>query len=283
MTESRARRDLDFDYLLDDPDGNDGWFGQALPADTTVLHQVDELELDDSQETREDDSDPDTDRWYVPPPVQPAEPAPPAAGAVISPAPDDLRRDDALGDGWNDPRESRFDALYAPRNGSNGSPRIGEWSFTVSRPEPWYRNKNVKTGLIAVAVAAVAVPLVLLAVRSFAAGDEDATTVPSQAPTSAQPAPTSAAPALSTARPAPPAPPPPPPPPPPPADADPAPVITREYQPRQSSPEQSDKPEIGVTRTPVTRAPISAKPPPPPPPGRNSSTPGDSPGGGWGW
>lgn len=273
MTESRARRDLDLDNLLDDPDGNDGWFGQAQAADTTVMHEVGELERDDSQETWQDDSDPDTDRWYVP--TQAAEPA--------SPATDDLRREDAHDDDWNDPRESRYDGLYAPRNGRNGSPRIGEWSFTVSRPEPWYRNKRVKTGLTAAAVAAVAVPLVLLAVRSFAAGDEESTTVPSQAPTSAQPAPTSTAPALSTARPAPPPPPPPPPPPAPPADAGPAPVITREYQPRQSAPDQTDKPEIGVTRTPATRAPISAKPPPPPPPGRNSATPGDSPGGGWGW
>ena len=267
MAESRARRDLDFDYLLDDPDDN-GWYGQAQAADATFVHEVGELERDDSQESWRDD--PDTDRWHVP-----------ARAAELSSAPeaDDLPRDDAYDDVWGEPRENRWDGLYAPRNGRNGTPRIGEWNFTVSRPQPWYRNKRVKTGLIAAAAVGVAVPLVLLVVRSLATGAEESTMVPSRAPTSAQPVPTSAAPALSTAKPSAPAPPPPPP------EASPEPVIPRQYypQPPQSAPDQTDKPEIGVTRTPVTRAPISAKPPPPPPPQRNSSTPGDAGGGGWGW
>jgi hypothetical protein len=128
---------LDFDYMLDDPDGNDGWYGQAQAADGNFIHEVGELERDDSQENWQDD--PDTDRWYAP----------------------------------------------------------------------------------------------------------------------AQ-------------------------------EAGPEPVVPRQYypQPRQSAPEQSDKPEIGVTRTPVTRAPISATPPPPPKPDNNSATPGDAPGApkrGWGW
>ena len=135
----------------------------------------------------------------------------PARAAELASAPeaDDLRRDDAYDDVWDEPRENRWDGLYAPRNGRNGTPRIGEWNFTVSRPQPWYRNKRVKTGLIAAAAVAIAVPLVLLVVRSLATGAEESTMVPSKAPTSAQPVPTSAAPALSTARPSPPAPPPP--------------------------------------------------------------------------
>jgi hypothetical protein len=266
MTESRARRDLDFDYVLDDPD-NDGWFGQAQGAEPAPVHEVDDPGHDNPPQTWEDD-DPDTDQWYMP--AQVADPGSAPEVAVVEP-------DDS---GWDDPRDSRWDRLYAPRNGQNGAPRIGEWTFSVSRPQPWYRKKNVKTGLVAAAAVAIAVPLVLLVVRSFGSGAEESTTVPSTAPTSAQPAPTSAAPALSTARPSAPAPPPPPPPPPEQAD----PPVVRQYpQQRQSAPDQTDKPEIGVTRTPVTRAPISAKPPAPPPPARDSRTPGDGPGGGWGW
>jgi hypothetical protein len=268
MTESRARRDLDVDYLLDDHDEQGGWFGQAQ-AEPAPMHEVDDLYRDDPQENWEDD--PDTDQWHMP--TQAAGPA-----ALET---DDLPREDVDDDGWNTPRNSRWDGHYPPRVRGNGTPHIGEWTFTVSKPEPWYRSKHVKTGLIAAAAPAIAVPLFVLVVRSFGADAEESTTVPSQAPTSAEPVPTSSAPALSTARPSPPAPPPPPPPPPP-ADE---PVIIRQYpQQRQSAPEQTDKPEIGVTRTPVTRAPISAKPPSPPTPGRNSGTPGDAGGdsGGWG-
>ncbi len=200
---------MDFDYLLDDPDDNNGWYGHAQAGDATVMHEVGELERDDPWETWQDD--PDTDRWYVP--VQEAE-------VASVPEADDLRRTDAYDNSdaydkvWDEPRDIRWDRLYAPHNGRNGTPRIGEWTFAVSRPEPWYHNKRVRTGLIAAAAVAIAVPLVVLAVRSLASGAEESTPVPSKAPTSAQPAPTSAAPALSTQRPLPPAPPPPPPPPP---------------------------------------------------------------------
>jgi hypothetical protein len=276
MTESRARRDLDFDYVLDDPDDNDGWFGQAQAAEPAPLHEVDDAGHDDPHANWEDD--PDTDQWYMPAQV---------AGPIPEPEVDGAEPDDAHDSGWDDPRESRWNDLYAPRNGQNGAPRIGEWTFSVVRPQPWYRKKYVKTGLVAAATAAIAVPLVLLVVRSLASGAEESTTVPTTAPTSAQPAPTSAAPALSTAKPSAPAPPPPPPPPPPapppPEQTNPAPVIQQYPQQRQTAPDQTDKPEIGVTRTPATRAPISAKPPAPPPPARDSRTPGDAPGGGWGW
>src|ERR671918_733984 len=98
MTESRARRDLDFDYVLDDPD-HDGWFGQAQAADPGPAPEVDVVEPDDAHDS-----------------------------------------------GWDDPRDSRWDRLYAPRNGQNGAARIGEWTFSVSRPQPWYRKKHVRTG-----------------------------------------------------------------------------------------------------------------------------------------
>jgi hypothetical protein len=279
MTESRARRDLDFNHVLDDPDDNDGWYGQAQAAEPTSMHEVDYVERDELPENGRDyadpDTDPDTDRWHLQ--AQAAEP-------VSTTEIEHSERDVAHDNDWDDARESRWDGLYAPRNDRNGTPRIGEWTFSVSRREPWYRSKHVRTALIAAAVAAIAVPVVLLAMRGPAPGIEESTTVSPQAPTS-EPAPTSTAPALSTAMPSPPAPPPPPvpPPPPPPADTGPAPVITRQYpQPRQSAPEQTDKPEIGVTRTPATRAPISAKPPPPPRSGNNSGAPGDgTPGGGW--
>ena len=82
MTESRARRDLDFDYALDDPDDNNGWYGQAQVGDATVMHDVGELERDDPPETWQDD--PDTDSWYVP--AQETEVAPvPAADDVDDP------------------------------------------------------------------------------------------------------------------------------------------------------------------------------------------------------
>jgi hypothetical protein len=270
---------LDFDYLLDDPYDNDGWYGQAQAAEPSSIPEVDDLEREDSPENGHYDTDPDTDRWYLP-----AEAAEPASTTDI----DHLLHDDAHPDGWDEPGESRWDGLYAPRNGRNGTPRIGEWTFSVSRPEPWYRSKHVRTALIAAAVAAMAVPVVLIAMRSPGTDTEESTTVSPQAPSS-EPAPTSAAPTLSPSlqsRPAPPPPPPPPPPPAPPADTGSAPVITRQDpQPRQIAPEQTEKPEIGVTRTPATRAPISATPPSPPPPARNSGTPGDGdgPGGGWGW
>ena len=80
--------------MLDDPDDN-GWYGQAQAADATFVHEVGELERDDSQESWQDD--PDTDRWHVP-----------ARAAELSSAPeaDDLPRDDAYDDVWGEPREN---------------------------------------------------------------------------------------------------------------------------------------------------------------------------------
>ena len=64
MTESRTGRELVFDRSLDDTDDSDGWYGHASPAESTHVHQVGELERDDSQDAWLDDAD--TDRWYMP-------------------------------------------------------------------------------------------------------------------------------------------------------------------------------------------------------------------------
>ncbi len=56
------------------------------------------------------------------------------------------------------------------------------------------------------------------------------------------------------------------------------------WNPRTSPSRSGSKPEIGVTRTPVTRAPISVAPKPRQVPENNSATPGDAPKRrGWHW
>jgi hypothetical protein len=124
------------------------------------------------------------------------------------------------------------------------------WRFTPA-PPPWYRTKQALTAIIAAsaAVAAIVVSGVLLVFRGPAdTVDEVTSSVTPTAPTSAEPVPQ----ATSEE--------PPPPPPPPPETASPvntAPRYNPTYQPRPSK-----APEIGVTRTPVTRLPISVAPQP---------------------
>lgn len=186
----------------------------------------------------------------------------------------------------------------APANGRAGTPpstwesrlsQSGAWDFKVSDPHPGNRSKLVLITLIAVAVIGAVVALVVF-LTGDSASDQDAPRVAPSGPTAepVQPTPKPVPSASSRAPAPPPAPalPPPPPPPPPPSAEQVSPPVTRQYSPpqRQYTPEVPKKPEIGVTRTPTTRAPMSATPPPPPRPDRNSATPGDSPkGGGWGW
>ena len=135
-------------------------------------------------------------------------------------------------------------------------------------PRPWYRTKQATIALIAAASAAVAVPVVLLVSPSSPATDPStSTTVAPQASTSAQPTPSSAQPTPINA-------PPPPPPPPLTEDTGSAPADSQPYWTRPASP-PTEKPDIGVTRTPATRAPISVAPVPRQPSESNSSTPGD--------
>jgi hypothetical protein len=127
------------------------------------------------------------------------------------------------------------------------------WSFTPP-PTPWYRTKQALTAIIAAsaAMAAIVVSGVLLAFRGPDSTVEQVTSsVTPTAPTSAAPIPLA-----TNSEPEPPLPPPPPP-----ETAspvNPAPNNRNStYQPRPSK-----APEIGVTRTPVTRAPISVAPQP---------------------
>jgi hypothetical protein len=121
------------------------------------------------------------------------------------------------------------------------------WSFRPA-PMPWYRTKQALTAIIAAsaAVAAIVVSGVLLVFRGPAnTVDEMTSSVTPTAPTSSEPVPvaTSAGPPL---------------PPPPPETASPvntAPRYSPTYPPRPTK-----APEIGVTRTPVTRLPISVAP-----------------------
>ncbi|HEX2283649.1 MAG TPA: hypothetical protein VHI10_02290 [Mycobacterium sp.] len=130
------------------------------------------------------------------------------------------------------------------------------WFFEPA-PTPWYRTKQAMTALIAAAAAAAAIVVsgVLLVVRVPGTVDSGTTSVAPTAPT----APTTAAPTrLATS-----APPPPPERPPPPPETTAAPVEAapaETYRPRRPSPRTTKEPEIGVTRTPATRSPISVAP-----------------------
>jgi hypothetical protein len=125
------------------------------------------------------------------------------------------------------------------------------WDFKPA-PVPWYRTRGAALALLAagLAAAAIVVSVVLLLLRGSSSVDDEQST--SVAPTTA----TTVEPSPSLRVGVPPAAPPPPPPPPP----------TQEEAPRQPAyrptqrPRETKKPEIGVTRTPVTRSPISVAP-----------------------
>jgi hypothetical protein len=284
VTERKILGDLDFESELDNPDDHDGWYGSALVAEPVPAPDAEDLQAEEFHDDAGYNPE-DTDRWPVP--TEPAEPTSTHEGA-------EPLRDDPRVIRADDPEDTDWTGMLAPRKGRYGAPATeswqsrlsssGAWDFKASAPGPWYRSKRAMAAVGGAAVAALVVSVVLLISRSPATDVEQSTSVSPTNPTSAEPAPSSAAPQLSTAGAPPPPPlPPPPPPPPPPAEEITAPPATRGYTPpRQSAPSQSDMPEIGVTRTPVTRKPMSATPPPPRAPDRNSSTPGDAPGGGWG-
>ena len=260
MTERRILGELDFDHGVNDPD-DDGWFGRAQVEATECVSQAEPVITPER-----DDSPSDYPRY-------------PAEYDPEDPDPEDSQ-----------PEETQWSAMLAPRNGRTSVPptrswestlaNSGAWDFKVSTAGAWYRSKRVLAAAAAVAAIALVLSGVFFFTRGSGAGIEESTPVSPSNPTTAAPAPSSPAPELSSEI----APPPPPLPPPPPPSADQITVApTRGYTPpRRSAPSQSDMPEIGVTRTPVTRAPFSATPPPPRTPDRNSSTPGDGRGGG-GW
>lgn len=123
------------------------------------------------------------------------------------------------------------------------------WNFKPP-PVPWHETPQARIAMIAVALAVIAlvVSIVLLAIDGSSGDDEAPGPQTSTTPTTTAttPSPTEVLP------------PPPPPPPPPPESTAPAPQAPVYQRPRQ--PSQSKKPEIGVTRTPVTRSPISVAP-----------------------
>ena len=126
------------------------------------------------------------------------------------------------------------------------------WSFT-SPPAPWYRSRQAMTALVAAsaAVAAIVVSGVLLVFRASDGTVYDNTS--SVTPT----APTSAAPVqVASSEP----PPPEPPPPPPPTETAASPVNPGPGSNSTYGPRPTKQPEIGVTRTPITRLPISVAP-----------------------
>jgi hypothetical protein len=159
---------------------------------------------------------------------------------------------------WDEPDDSFWDNQPDP----DGYPAVNgdfdafnnTWSFTPP-PTPWYRTKQALTAIIAAtaAIAAIVVSGVLLVFRGSDSVDQ-VTSVTPTAPPSAEPVPvaTSAAPEQSLPLP---------PPPPPPETASPVNTAPNSSNPAVG-PRPTKEPEIGVTRTPVTRAPISVAPQP---------------------
>jgi len=145
-------------------------------------------------------------------------------------------------DQWEPPEPAqRWDAGFDAFDAST-------WRFEPA-PVPWYRTGQGLTALIATTVAAIAlvVSAVLLVFRGTGATVEETTPVTPPAPT------TTIAPSATTS-----APPPPPPPPPPPETSEAPPPPAQVIVPR--TPRATKEPEIGVTRTPVTRSPLSVAP-----------------------
>ena len=243
-------RDVDLEYAYDDPEG--GWFGHAVaidpepepdPGDMRAVVGADDIPADEAV----------TDSWYMP---------------VADPR--SVEFDEPIA---NEPIATRLDHRPAgPRASREARLSTSDaWDFkTPSASVPWYRSTSavVAAAVIAAAVAAAGIAVL---VRSPAPAVDDSTTV---APPrdSSPPAPTNPAPALSSQAPAPVPPPGLPPPPPPAAQEISPPVVGRQYSPSHQTPDAPKKPQLNVTR-----APMSATPPPPPKPGRNSATPGDAP------
>ena len=157
--------------------------------------------------------------------------------------PDEDRWDDPDDSFWSNERDADPDRSFDPFDART-------WNFEPA-PTPWYRTKPALAALIAAIAAAVAlvVSTVLLVLRSpSTAVDETTTSVTPTAPTTvaSTPSATDAAP---------------PPPPPPPSTADTAESIApAPAQTNRPNPPRNRGPEIGVTRTPVTRSPISVAP-----------------------
>jgi hypothetical protein len=171
----------------------------------------------------------------------------------------DHQLNDPGDDLWDEPDDKFWDNephpdSYPGVDGHFDAFNNNTWSFKPP-PTPWYRTKQALTAIIGAtaAMAAIVVSAVLLMFRgSDSTVDGVTTSATPTAPTSAGPVPraTSAAPEPSL----------PVEPPPPPATASPV-IPPPRYNPTYE-PRPTKGPEIGVTRTPVTRSPISVAPQP---------------------
>jgi hypothetical protein len=240
VIEREARPDCGFGYRRDNPYEDDGWFGREQATDYVSVDAAAEPPRSKPvNHVREE-------RYEAPPAVDRA--PPPPTRRLASPTVNTWMVNGQL------PASNNSTLTFRP-------PRAR-----------WYRTKQSTIALIAVAAAAVAVPLVLLVwPDGSSTGPGQSTSVAPQAstiaahpsPTTPQPTPVEALPPL-------------PPPPPPPSAEDAGSADSQPYpRARPTAPEPTQKPDIGVTRTPVTRAPISVAPQPRQPPQNNSATPGD--------
>jgi hypothetical protein len=161
---------------------------------------------------------------------------------------------------WDDPDDDFWDRDPESADDDFDPFDANTWHFKPA-PTPWYRTRQAMTALIAAAaaMAAIVVAGVLLVFRTPATPaptDDHKATMTPMTPT-APTAPTSAAPATvaSSAEL--------PPPPPPPLETSAPSVNTApDVNYPRVQPRQTKEPEIGVTRTPATRSPISVAPQP---------------------
>lgn len=168
---------------------------------------------------------------------------------------DGLSDDSPDDDLWDDPDDGFWDRdAESSDDGTFDAFDTNTWYFAPA-PTPWYRTKQAMTALVAAtaAMAAIVVSGVLLVFRAPGDTDDATTTVTPTAPTSAAAETVASSSAV----------PPPPPPPPPPAETSASSVNTApDVDYPRVRPRESKQPEIGVTRTPATRSPISVAPQP---------------------
>lgn len=152
------------------------------------------------------------------------------------------------------------------------------WRPVFEPRPPWYRARPAAIALIA-AAAAGGLTIVVLAVGSPAADEQDPPGITPSRPSvaSVEPAPSATAPPSAVA---PPPLPPPSPSPPPSVEQISPPSGGGGYRPRPrtATPQETDKPRIDVTRAPMSVAPEPRTPPKTAAPGGNSGN-----GGGWPW
>ena len=165
---------------------------------------------------------------------------------------------------------------HAPLRAVNAAD-TGTWRPVLEPRPPWYRARPAAIALIAAAAASLTI--VVLAVGSPAADEQDPPGITPSRPSvaSVEPVPSSTAPPSAVA---PPPLPPPSPSPPPSVEQISPPSGGGGYRPRPrtATPQETDKPRIDVTRAPMSVAPEPRTPPKTAAPGGNSRN-----GGGWPW